>query len=398
MRRVLVLAWVVALAAMSAPASAQVAWETVASKEGQFTVEMPGKPTINQTRTRKEGGGNVKTVLLGCKTVAGVYIAYKIIMPTAIVKGTEDAELDAERDAIAKEWKGKVTGERKIRAGDKVGRDFTIQGKPDKGEGTLTIRVREYLYGNSVLLIAVISAPNRELPDDTGRFLGSLTLGAAKERAQGTPGVEAKGVELPGWGVAIDPDKDCEIKEQNKNLLITVPASLHDLGQGIKNSPRVMREVEGDFVVTVKVVGEFRPGGKSTSPKNVPYNGAGILVWSDADNFIRLERAAVARGPNLNTYVGFEEFEGGANGASHSEVMKGGDCWVRMERKGSRIHGSISFDGKTWKELKPIQTVWPAKLKVGVLAVSSSGLPFSVTFEEYDLKGTVKAPKKFKDD
>ena len=59
--------------------------------------------------------------------------------------------------------------------------------------------MREYLYGNSVFLIAVISAPNRELPDDTGRFLGSLALGEAKVRAQGTPTVEPKGVALPGW-------------------------------------------------------------------------------------------------------------------------------------------------------------------------------------------------------
>ena len=73
-----------------------------------------------------------------------------------------------------------------------------------------------------------------------------------------------------------------------------------------------MREVEGDFVITVKVVGEFRPGGKSTNPKTVPFNGAGILVWSDPDNYIRLERAAVNRRGKINTYVNFEEFEGGS--------------------------------------------------------------------------------------
>ena len=74
----------------------------------------------------------------------------------------------------------------------------------------------------------------------------------------------------------------------------------------------------------------------------------------------------------------------------HNEKMQGGDCWVRMERKGSQIRGSISFDGKTWKELKPIQTVWPAKLKVGVSATSSSNQPFSVIFEELEIKGKEK--------
>src|SRR5436190_16389862 len=139
MFRVLALASLVALSFASAPVSAQDAWETITSKEGQFTVELPGKPTINQTRSRKEPGGKVKTVLLGTRTEAGVYVTYKVILPTSIVKGTEDAELDAERDGMAKEWKGKVIAEKRIRAGDKVGRDFTIRGKPDKGEGTLTI-------------------------------------------------------------------------------------------------------------------------------------------------------------------------------------------------------------------------------------------------------------------
>jgi regulation of enolase protein 1 (concanavalin A-like superfamily) len=370
------------------PSSAQDAWKSVTSKEGQFTVEMPEKPTINETKTRKAAGGNVKSVVLGCVTEAGVYIAFKIILPTALVKGTEEAELDSERDALAKEWKGKVIEEKRIRAGNKIGRDVTIRGKPEKGEGTLTIRLREYLDGNAVYMIAVISIPNRELPEDTGRFLGSLAIGKGKVRAQGSPGVEPKGVEMAGWGQVIDPDKDCKITDQMKNLQLTVPGTRHDLAPDarVMNAPRVMREVDGDFVITVKVVGDFQPGGKSTNPKGVPFNGAGILVWSDADNFIRLERAAVARPGKINTYVHFSELEGGANGANHNEVMKGGNCWLRMERKGSRINGAISFDGTTWKQLKPIDTVWPEKLKIGVTAVNSSSLPFTVSFEEFELK------------
>jgi regulation of enolase protein 1 (concanavalin A-like superfamily) len=153
-----------------------------------------------------------------------------------------------------------------------------------------------------------------------------------------------------------------------------------------------MREVEGDFIVTVKVVGAFRPGGKSTNPKYIPYNGAGIVVWSDTDNFVCLERAANARPGQLTTYVSFEEFEGGTNGASHPEAMNGGgDCWVRLVRIGDgRILGSISFDGKTRKILRPMQTLWPTNLKVGLVAVNTSSLPFSATFEEFELKGKTK--------
>ena len=198
---------------------------------------------------------------------------------------------------------------------------------------------------------------------------------------------------MPGaWGLAIDPDKDCELVGEVKRLRIKVPGTRHDLvgNAGKMNAPRVMREVEGDFVITTKVVGDFRPGGKSTNPKGIPFNGAGIVIWSDVDNFIRLERAAVARGAKISTYVNFEEFEGGTRGATHNEVMKGGDCWLRMERKGSRLQGSISFDGATWKQLQPIQAVWPPALKIGVTAINSSSFPFEVIFEEFELKGKSK--------
>jgi regulation of enolase protein 1 (concanavalin A-like superfamily) len=387
MLRTFALASAVTLALSWTYAPAEEAWQTVRSKAGQFTIELPVKPTINQTRDRKAAGGRERSILLGCTTDSGAYIAYKIILPTAIVKGTEDQELDAERDALVKEWRGKLLAERRIRAGEKVGRDFTVRGRPEKGAGVLTLRVREYLAGRAVYLMAVASLPNRELPDDAGRFLGSLVIGT--QRAEGSPGAEPKGVPLPPWGEAIDPKKDSEVKGDKTRVEMKLlgrrkgPASSLD-------TPRVMREVEGDFVISVKVVGDFRPGGRSTNPGTVPFDGAGILVWSDRDNYIRLERAAINRRGKIYTYVNFEVFEGGTRAGNHNERMQGGDCWVRMERKGSRIHGSISFDGKTWKDLKPMQTVWPAKLKVGVAATSSSSLPFKVVFEEYQFKGKLK--------
>jgi regulation of enolase protein 1 (concanavalin A-like superfamily) len=240
----------------------------------------------------------------------------------------------------------------------------------------------------------VVSAPNRELPEDAGRFLGSLAIGATKARAAGTPGPEPAGREVTGWGLAIDTGMDCQIRTEAKTLSIQVPGTLHDLNPitGKLNAPRVLRPVEGDFVATVKVGGDFQPGGKSTNPKSVPYNGAGILIWSDSDNFIRLERATMLRSGKISTFVAFEEREGGYPGAVHNERFQEGPCYLRLERKGSRIHGASSADGKNWKRLKPIDTIWPAKLKVGVLAISSSAMPFTATFEDFHLleRGGIK--------
>src|SRR5207253_1736686 len=100
--------------------------------------------------------------------------------------------------------------------------------------------------------VAVVSAPNRELPEDTGRFLGSLTLGAGQVRAAGKPEPEPVGTQLQGWGLALDPGKDCQFLPDAKSLSIKVPGTWHDLNpdSGKLNAPRVVRTVEGNFVVT----------------------------------------------------------------------------------------------------------------------------------------------------
>src|SRR6188472_2951647 len=106
---------VLTLAFTQTRALAQDGWETVTSKEGGFSVSMPGKPTLNKTEVRKSAGGDVRTIQVGCGGAGGVYLAFKVILPTAIVKGTKDAELDAERNYAIKEWNGKMLAERKIR-------------------------------------------------------------------------------------------------------------------------------------------------------------------------------------------------------------------------------------------------------------------------------------------
>ena len=268
-------------------------WETVASKQGRFTVEMPKQPDISRTRTRKSAGGVVKTTTLGCRTDSGVYLVSRIDLPTAIVRGAEETELNAARDDIAQDWNGKVLFEKKVKAGLRIGRDFTVRGSPAEETGVSTIRIRMYLDGKTIYAMIVASAPNRELPEDAGRFLGSLTIGNEKTRAAGGLEPDPKGKNLPDWGLAIDPGNDCKfVPIGKKSLTIEVPGTWHDLNPHVNklNSPRVVRTVEGDFSITVKVAGEFKPNGKPQNPKSVPSNGGGIIVWNNSDNFIRLER------------------------------------------------------------------------------------------------------------
>jgi regulation of enolase protein 1 (concanavalin A-like superfamily) len=364
----------------------KVPWETVTPKDGGFTVEMPKKPSYTRSQTRNGPDGRIRILITGCETAAGTYIAYKFEFPTPFVKGAEEDQLTAERDGFAEEWKGKVISEKKVRWEGNPGRDFTIRGKPEDDEGTLTLRVRMFVVGKSIYALMVVSKANRELPKDAGRFLGSLTLGGAKPAAKGA--AEGPGRPLEGWGMVYDSDKDCKVKVEDKDLSVEVPGKLHELSpdSGQMNAPRVVRQVEGDFTMQVRVAGEFKPAGKSTKARTVPYNGAGLLVWSDADNYIRLERAGFLRSGKIVTTVAFEEREGGHRGAVHNVTVPAGTLSLRLERKGGRVQGSYSSDGETWKALKPIDVTWAARMKVGVLAINTNSEPFTVKFGEFGLK------------
>jgi regulation of enolase protein 1 (concanavalin A-like superfamily) len=194
--------------------------------------------------------------------------------------------------------------------------------------------------------------------------------------------------ELAGWGVVVDPDQDCKFTPAEGALTLDVPAALHDLGGrlGKFNAPRVVLEVEGDFVLTVKVGGDFRPGLESTSPWNVPYLGAGLLVWSDSENFIRLERVAMVKGGGVLPHVASLAQVGGTSGAPYGAPLPEGGCYLRVERVGGRVVSAFSGDGTAWKQFKPRDVAWPGKLKVGVVAISTSSRPFRAQFEELDLK------------
>ena len=79
----------------------------------------------------------------------------------------------------------------------------------------------------------------------------------------------AKKVFVPGWGVATDPAADCKIEPNGDKLKITIPGAIeaHDLSPEMNNStaPTVVRLVKGDFVIQVKVDGEFAPSEDSTA-------------------------------------------------------------------------------------------------------------------------------------
>ncbi len=199
---------------------------------------------------------------------------------------------------------------------------------------------------------------------------------------------------LKGWGEVIDPDRDCSIKVEKKKLFITVPGTLHDLNprNGKINAPLVLQNVTGDFTVQVKVSGEFQPGEQTTAPKSHAFNGAGLLLWQDEKNYIRLER---------NVWIGddgkltcfpplLEQCKDGEyailNGASTTEpFFKSRSTWLSIKRSGEKILARLSHDGKEWTNVNEFTFALNQNVRVGIAAINTSNKPFVVEFEEFKL-------------
>jgi regulation of enolase protein 1 (concanavalin A-like superfamily) len=195
---------------------------------------------------------------------------------------------------------------------------------------------------------------------------------------------------IKGWGKFVDPDKDCSAKVQDGKLVISVPGKDHDLGveRNQMTAPRVLREVEGDFIIQVRVSGEFRPGDAATTER-APFNGAGILLMKDEQTYLRIERATFHRDGNTYVYASWElrrngEVERFAN-ASDLPLDEGKDTFLRLERRSDKIHAAVSQERDKWHYLEPKTVALPGKVHIGVAAVNTSTRVFAPRFDEIKL-------------
>src|SRR5262249_32616428 len=153
-----------------------------------------------------------------------------------------------------------------------------------------------------------------------------------------------------GWGKAVDPDGDCKFSLDQGKLTIKLPGKDHALAfeRNQMNAPRVLRDVEGDFVVQVKVHGEYPAGAMSVVESRRPFHGAGLLVWSDEKNYIRLERAELVFGNDNVNYASWElrrdgNFERVGNTGELPLTEK--EYYLRIERRDGKFYSGVSSDG-----------------------------------------------------
>jgi PKD repeat protein/regulation of enolase protein 1 (concanavalin A-like superfamily) len=132
----------------------------------------------------------------------------------------------------------------------------------------------------------------------------------------------------------VDPLGDCNysLTDQPGRLRIYAPDGGHDLNLNT-NAPRLLQPVSGDFAIQTQV---------TISPA-YSYQGAGLLVWANADNYVRLERAG---GAEQQIYLWYRD--GGIYGLGGTADVNTTTIHLRFERSGDNFTGLYSLDNVNW--------------------------------------------------
>ena len=191
------------------------------------------------------------------------------------------------------------------------------------------------------------------------------------------------------WGREVDPDGDVPLTQSGQVLTMRIPGSAHLLApeRGKMNAPRVVASTRGDFDVTVRVDGAFRPARESTVKGLGVRQAAGLILWKDAENYLVFQHRAAFDDGQVTHQAVLEELAAGGKGVTHRQPAQEGPVYLRLERQRGRISASFSADGRQWKDLKPVATTWAdGEIEVGVIGVNTSTSVHEVTFDNYALK------------
>lgn len=187
---------------------------------------------------------------------------------------------------------------------------------------------------------------------------------------------------LPAGWKWIDADQGAPSAYETKggSLRITIPSGKDLFGEN-RTAPHLVKAVDGDFQLETRV--KFDP--------KESYQGAGLLIYSDGENYLRLERAFGGTG-------------GGGSGIRlDSRTTAGYDPITtpdRAETQASAVDLKILRLGKTftafwradenaeWKEVGEFVSDFPETVLVGIIACNT-GAVIPVEFQYIKLAPAV---------
>ena len=174
----------------------------------------------------------------------------------------------------------------------------------------------------------------------------------------------ANGQLADGWEW-VDPRRDCSCRITPDNKLEITSPHGHDMWPACNyNAPRLIRPVEGDFILETRL----------TVQPRILFEGAGLFLWRNMDNFIRFDRGhrgegdfPLAEGPE----IGCSKEEDGTFLEVCREKCDLTTLLMRIVREGNHLSLQYGESGMTWRKLGSTTFDVRENLKAGVYVICS---------------------------
>jgi len=207
---------------------------------------------------------------------------------------------------------------------------------------------------------------------------------------------EAKPRVLVKWSCEVNVAEGAKISNQPGSTTIDIPGGIPMVNAPqfkLFNPPCALVQVDGDFLATVKVTNEFDPGGEVVSlpgGKKLPFTfqGAGLLIWQDEKNFVRIERCKGSDGEiGLIHRVLVEVYKGGREiGVHYTKALPEQPMVLGAKRKGSTVQLLFADAPDSMHVFQELALDFAKEVFVGISASNLSKLPLQAKFEGFSVK------------
>jgi TonB family protein len=240
----------------------------------------------------------------------------------------------------------------------------------------------------------------------------SLTRLDGRPLPPGVPAVDPSRVHRGrpvSFGVFIDPLLSSTIVESDGRVELDLTPGNLDLRVeiGSMSAPRVLRPIEGDFEAEV-TVGRLPDIGIPSPGTPAVFRGAGLLLWQDDDNYVRLESVAYRVASSVEPgqrrtpigapyhYALFKVRQDGRplDGPSRADVrLEDGPADLRLRRRGREFTAFARQGGREWREVGTFEVDFAPALQVGLAALNVARYGMKVAFEGFRLAPGAEAAR-----
>jgi hypothetical protein len=170
-------------------------WEEFQSKEGGFSVLMPGTP-VERERSADSRIGPIRARMFVVDRGASGFIAGYDDYPEAALERDSKRLLDAKRDAIVAGMKGRLLDQRSLTQGGYPGREIAVE-IPDGS----VYKARMFLVERRLCLAAAVVPGARANSEDVATFLASfrVTTDGPAPRAKAATGPDRRRPARGDW-------------------------------------------------------------------------------------------------------------------------------------------------------------------------------------------------------